>query len=77
MSGGEYISLGFFEKMDASLVIDWVKKNKRISSIGIWGRSMGAATSIMLASIRDDIDFIVADSSFTSIKTLSEEVALK
>lgn len=77
MSDGEYISLGYFEKTDASMVIDYLKSTKKISSVGVWGRSMGAATAIMLAALRDDIEFIVADSSFTCIKTLSEEVALK
>ena len=31
ISEGEYISLGYFEKDDASLVIDYVKKNFDVS----------------------------------------------
>ncbi|KRX05717.1 hypothetical protein PPERSA_09857 [Pseudocohnilembus persalinus] len=77
MSEGQYISLGFYEKDDAQLVIDHIKKTKKISSIGIWGRSMGAATSLMIGTTRNDIDFVVADSSFLCIKQLCQEVAKK
>jgi pimeloyl-ACP methyl ester carboxylesterase len=46
MSEGEYISLGYFEKFDAGLVIDHVRKLKQITTFGVWGRSMGASTAI-------------------------------
>jgi hypothetical protein len=38
---------------------------------------MGAATAIFAGCGRNDINFIVADSSFLAIKTLCEEVAKK
>lgn len=75
-SEGQYISLGFYEKIDAGLVIDWVKKNKpMITSLGIWGRSMGAATALMVGTARDDIDMVVADSSYKNIQILCQELA--
>lgn len=75
LSQGEYISLGYFEKEDAGLVIDFIKNKKEITKFGIWGRSMGASTGIQVGCKRDDIDFIVADSSFLSIKQVCHEVA--
>lgn len=69
--------MGYYEKGDAELVIDHIKKTKKISSVGIWGRSMGAATSLMLGTNRTDIEFIVADSSFVDIQILCREVAKK
>ena len=75
LSEGEYISLGFYEKLDASLVIDQVRAQFPITTFGIWGRSMGASTAIQLGCMRKDIEFVVADSSFLNIKQLCEEIA--
>lgn len=46
ISEGDYISLGYYEKDDAGLAIDYIKQRKQITKIGIWGRSMGASTAI-------------------------------
>jgi len=35
LSEGEYISLGYYEKDDANQVLDYIKKTKLISSIGL------------------------------------------
>lgn len=74
LSEGEYISLGHFEKDDVAVVIDYLRSIKTVSSIGIWGRSMGAVTAIM-HSIRDPtIGGMVLDSPFMSLKILAEEL---
>jgi alpha/beta superfamily hydrolase len=69
ISEGEFISLGYFEKEDTKKVMDFIKnlENICISEFGIWGRSMGAATALMLSKLDSTIRFIVADSSFISI----------
>ena len=46
-SEGEYISLGYYEKEDVSSIVDFVEKFPGVGKIGIWGRSMGAATALM------------------------------
>ncbi|KAL4463165.1 hypothetical protein ABPG74_007166 [Tetrahymena malaccensis] len=76
ISEGEFISLGYYEKYDAKQVMDHVKKWKPITEFGLWGRSMGAATTLM-TSLNEDLSirFIVIDSSFLSIKQLCEEIA--
>jgi len=48
-SEGEYISLGYYEKEDLKVVIEHLRKSKKVSTIGLWGRSMGAVTSLMHA----------------------------
>ncbi|EGR33565.1 RNA polymerase i subunit, putative [Ichthyophthirius multifiliis] len=49
ISEGEFISLGYFEREDTLKVIEHIEnQDKKISEFGIWGRSMGAATSLML-----------------------------
>ncbi|EAR89045.2 X-pro dipeptidyl-peptidase, S15 family protein (macronuclear) [Tetrahymena thermophila SB210] len=76
ISEGEFISLGYYEKYDAKQVMEHVKKWKPITEFGLWGRSMGAATTLM-TSLNEDLSirFIVIDSSFLSIKQLCEEIA--
>lgn len=37
MSEGEYISLGWHEKDDLRIVVDFVEKLPGVSRIGIWG----------------------------------------
>jgi fermentation-respiration switch protein FrsA (DUF1100 family) len=76
VSEGEFISLGYYEQIDAKLVIQHVKSWKPITEFGLWGRSMGAATTLMAALKSDsDIRYLVVDSSFTSIKNLCTEIA--
>lgn len=56
--------------------MDHVKKWKPITEFGLWGRSMGGATTLMTALQEDlSIRFIVIDSSFLSIRILCEEIA--
>jgi fermentation-respiration switch protein FrsA (DUF1100 family) len=76
LSEGEYVSLGFYEKFDADCVINWLKANKKITEIGLWGRSMGGVTSILTAAMRKDIKLLIVDSAFSNLRTLCEELAL-
>merc|ERR1711871_982934 len=46
-SDGEYVSLGAFEKDDLKAVIEYLREEGQTSSIALWGRSMGAATSLL------------------------------
>lgn len=39
-SDGEYVSLGFFEREDLDVVIRYLRESNRVSTIGLWGRSM-------------------------------------
>lgn len=74
LSEGEYISLGWFEKEDIEEVVDFLRKSNKVSTIGLWGRSMGAATSLMHAKADPSIAGLVLDSAFTDLKTLAEEL---
>jgi len=74
-SDGDYVSLGFYERQDLATVIEYLQGTKKISTIGLWGRSMGGVTSIMYAS-RDaaSIQFVIADSPFSSLKGLCKDL---
>ena len=74
-SEGEYISLGYYEKEDVHCIVEYLLKSKKVSKIGLWGRSMGAVTAIMYSNKHPElIDAIVLDSGFYSLKILIDEL---
>jgi pimeloyl-ACP methyl ester carboxylesterase len=73
-SGGEFISLGWFEKDDVALVVDHLRSSGRTSYVGLWGRSMGAATALLHAHRDPSIAGMILDSPFSSLFKLSEEI---
>lgn len=75
LSEGEYISLGWFEREDVEAVIDHLRKTEQVSTIGLWGRSMGAATALMHSDKDPSIAGIVVDSAFSDLRVLAEELA--
>lgn len=46
-SAKSFSTMGYFEKRDVIAALDYLQQQKQIESIGIFGTSMGAATSIM------------------------------
>ena len=77
-SGGEYISLGYHESKDLKLVIDFIKnKIPGAGSIGLFGRSMGAATAMIYAHRDKRVKAICVDSPFADFPKLARELTLK
>ena len=72
----EYISLGFHEKKQLKNVVYFIGNYPGVGEIGIWGRSMGAATSLMYASMDKRIKAVVADSSFADFRRVAKEMCL-
>eukprot|EP00929_Paragymnodinium_shiwhaense_P033282 TRINITY_DN18301_c0_g3_i1.p1 TRINITY_DN18301_c0_g3~~TRINITY_DN18301_c0_g3_i1.p1 ORF type:complete len:726 (+),score=124.85 TRINITY_DN18301_c0_g3_i1:140-2317(+) len=73
-SDGEYISLGYYEEDDLRVVIDYLKSLETISTIGLWGRSMGATTLVLRAAEDSSIGACVIDSAFGDLQTVAEEL---
>lgn len=70
-SQGEYLSLGWFESLDLDVVIRDLKSRFRVSSVSLWGRSMGAVTCILYAEQHQaQISFMVLDSPFSNLKEM-------
>ncbi len=71
-SGGKYCTYGYYEKHDVSTVIDYLlsRQDAHIGNIGLFGTSMGAAVGLQAAAIDDRIDAIVAEASFTNLRTI-------
>ena len=70
-SEGEYISLGYHEKEDVRLIVDFVEKLPGVGNIGIWGRSMGAATALLFSYSDERIKAQCVDSPFAEFRELS------
>jgi hypothetical protein len=45
----EYITLGYREKDDVKVVVDYLTKIEKIDSIILWGRSMCDATAYLIS----------------------------
>jgi pimeloyl-ACP methyl ester carboxylesterase len=74
ISEGDHVSLGYYEKDDVKRVIDYLYSTGKVTCVGLWGRSMGAATALMHTS-RDQerVKAIVCDSPFSCLRSLSGE----
>ena len=75
-SEGEYISLGYHEKYQVKNIVDFVEKYPGVGKIGLWGRSMGAATSLIYTAMDKRIKATVADSPFSDFRKLAKEMVL-
>jgi len=53
-SEGEWVTLGWKEQKDLESVIAYLNNLGTVSKIGLWGRSMGAATTIMYTAANND-----------------------
>ena len=76
-SDGEYVSLGWWEREDVKVVVDHLRRSGRVSTIGLWGRSMGAVTALLHADRDPSIAGLVLDSPFSDINKLAEELYRK
>ena len=76
-SEGDYVSLGAFEKDDLKAVIEFLREEGQTSGIALWGRSMGAATSLLHGERDPSIAGMILDSSFSDLQTLAEEIVDK
>mmetsp|Transcript_22959 Transcript_22959/g.53713 ORF Transcript_22959/g.53713 Transcript_22959/m.53713 type:complete len:492 (-) Transcript_22959:61-1536(-) len=73
-SEGEYISLGHHEEKDLKAALQHLRSLANVSAIGLWGRSMGAATAILCVAEDPDIKAVVLDSAFGALRTVAEEL---
>jgi len=74
-SEGRYVSLGHQEEKDLCVALRYLRKSGTVSNIGLWGRSMGAATAILRAAKDHCLKACVLDSPFTDLRTVARELA--
>ncbi len=69
-SGGNTVTFGYFERRDTEDWIEYLYKTYGNIVFGLFGISLGAATAILVASIRNDAKFIISYCSFSSFKDI-------
>ncbi|KAL3828835.1 hypothetical protein ACJIZ3_017637 [Penstemon smallii] len=74
LSGGEHVTLGWNEKDDLRAVVNYLREDGKVSLIGLWGRSMGAVTSLMYGAEDPSIAGMVLDSPFSDLVDLMMEL---
>lgn len=74
LSDGEYVTLGWREKDDLKAVVNFLRTDEQVSLIGLWGRSMGAVTSLMYGAEDPSIAGMVLDSPFANLVDLMMEL---
>ena len=80
ISDGSMVTLGLREREDVEVVLDYLKSHKAASHVCLYGRSMGAATALLVAA--DDryyhtIKGLVIDSSYASVREIAVDQAHK
>lgn len=76
-SDGEYVSLGFYEREDLMCIIAHLRATNVVSTIALWGRSMGAVTALMHGYRDPSIACMILDSPFADLTQLCEEMVEK
>lgn len=76
-SDGEYVTLGYYEREDLMCVVAHLRATNVVSTIALWGRSMGAVTALMHGDRDPSIAGMVLDSPFSSLTGLCEEMVDK
>jgi len=79
-SDGGLVTLGFREREDVEVVLDYQCQHDAVSSVCVYGRSMGAATALLVAA--DDryyhkIAGLVLDSCYVSVREVVLAMACK
>lgn len=73
-SDGEYISLGWWEREDVAMIVEHLRAKRNVSTIALWGRSMGAVTALLHADRDPSIAGLVLDSPFSDLSKLVNEL---
>ena len=67
-SEGQWVTLGHKECEDLKAVVEYVQEHKRVSKVGLWGRSMGAAASLLyMAKNPGAASAVALDSGFSDL----------
>lgn len=74
LSGGKYVTLGYNEAEDVRVVVRHLRENEGITSVSLWGRSMGAVSAILYSATDPQIQALVLDSPFTSLTEVSKDI---
>lgn len=77
LSEGSWVTLGAQEVEDVAAVVTHLRGDPSTSFIGLWGRSMGAVTALMYAERDPSVAGVVADSAFSRLTDLMNELVVE
>ncbi|PRW33772.1 alpha beta-hydrolase [Chlorella sorokiniana] len=75
LSDGGYVTLGAHEVEDLEAVVAYLREEGSTSTIGLWGRSMGAVTALLFSQRDPSVAGMVLDSPFSRLVDLMLELA--
>jgi len=73
LSGGQDITLGFFEKYDLDNVVKYLRDASSVAVIGVHGESIGAVTSLLQAKLDQksrNVSFYISDCPYSDLTEL-------
>jgi fermentation-respiration switch protein FrsA (DUF1100 family) len=73
-SEGELCTWGYHEVRDVEAAMDFALGQEDVKHIGAIGQSMGGATILRAAALREEIEAVVIDSAFPEIEEMLERV---
>ncbi|MGE5251152.1 MAG: alpha/beta hydrolase [Bacteroidota bacterium] len=71
-SGGQFTTFGYKEALDVKAALDFAEAQPSVGHIGAWGGSMGAAAVIHAAAAYPEIEAVVADSAYPTLREIAE-----
>ena len=74
-NANEYASMGYHEVKDVKAAVDFLLKEKKLESVGVFGFSMGAATSILAMEADTRIKAGLFSSGYASALDITSEAA--
>jgi len=76
-SDGDWVSLGFWERDDLATVVAHLRASGTVSTIALWGRSMGAVCALCHGHRDPSISAMICDGPFADLPQLVEELVQK
>lgn len=71
-SEGEISTLGYNEELDVKAALDFALAQPGVMHVGVWGGSMGAAAGIRASAEYPEIEAVVADSAYPTLREVTE-----
>lgn len=73
VSGGSVCTYGYQERGDALTAVEWLRANTDTERIGLYGMSLGGATTLLAAAADPQIGAVVTESAFASLDSMVEQ----
>lgn len=74
LSEGIYSTLGWNEAQDLLLILRHLRNVEKVKNIALWGKYSGAASSIIVAALDQNIKLLILDSPFVSLISLYKTI---